>query len=187
MVTQTKAREHIARAILADSRMPSELDVILQEADGEGQDAAKTLPLLLVEFSQSSRPEYKNTEFVGYEYNDDGEQTSRIFERDWEATAHIELWTADGSAHNIDELADTLVSVLYGYETGTTDDLFFDENNNTVEDLWHFKLQEGFRADELTQTPSVRRWRQVAEVHGSQMYQSEAQPPIRDVTIESDQ
>jgi|APHM01.1.fsa_nt_gi hypothetical protein len=184
MVTQQKAREHIARAVLTDPRMPSELDFLLQEADSSGSDAYKTLPLLLVEFESTSRPDHRNSNLVGYKQNNAGERIAEVFEREWEATAHIELWTADGSDYDVDELADTLISILYGYETKTTDDPFLDENGDTVDGLWHFELQDGFRADDLVQTPSVRRFRQVAHVYGAHEYVSEEIPPVEVVDPE---
>lgn len=189
MVTQPKAREHLARAVLTDPRMPSELDVLLQEADGDGRDGAKTLPLLLVEFDQTSRPDKKTTSLVGYKTDDDGNRIAKVYEDEWQATAHVELWTADGSTYDVDTLGNTLTSVLYGYQTRTTDDPFLDSNGDPVPDMWHFDLLDAFRADDLVQTPTVRRWRQRAEVYGAQEYVEQEQPPVTSVVpdVENDE
>jgi len=181
MVTKPEARELIARAVLQDTRMPSELDVIIQEPDAEGKDATKTLPLLLVELDDVERPDVTNSDFVGYEENNNGEQIARVFESEWEATARIELWTADGSSFNIDTLGEKLHEVLYSYDNRGTDEFFTDENGNPVESLWNFSLGDGQREDELTQTPTVRRWRQLADVYGARYYVEEEQEPVRDV------
>lgn len=178
MVTQPEAREAIARAVSGDSRMPSDLDVLLQEPDGDGRDAQKTLPLLIVQFEETARPDRKTTDVVGYKQNEDGDNVARIFEKEWSAQARIELWTADGSRYDVDNLGRTLTSVLYGYDTTTTNDPFLDDNGEEIEELWHFSLNEGFRADNLTQTPTVRRWRQFADVYGCELYVEDEQPTI---------
>jgi hypothetical protein len=183
MVTKPEARELIARAVLQDTRMPAELDVILQEPDAEGKDATKTLPLLLVELDDVERPAVTNSDFVGYKENDGGEQIARVFESEWEATARIELWTADGSSFDIDTLGEKLHEVLYSYDSRGTDEFFTDADGNPVESLWNFSLRDGQREDDLVQTPTVRRWRQLADVYGARFYVEEEQEPIRDLNI----
>lgn len=181
MVSQPEARDAIVRAVTNDSRMPDELDTITQEADGSGRDAQKTLPLLLVVFDSTSKPQNHNSEFVGYEKDFDGNNIARIYERQWEAEARIELWTADGSEYNIDTLSDKLVSILYGYEARATDDQFVDEDGNPIEGLWNFELTGGGRDDDLVQTPTVRKWTQNADVYGSELYTGPTGEPIKTV------
>jgi hypothetical protein len=186
MVTQQEARDAIARSVVNDGRLQDHLDsgvtvdTITQEADGGGSDAVKTLPLLLVVFDSSEKENYRNTELVGYKTNSDGERVAKIYEREWVAEARIELWTADRADNHdgIDTLSDALVSILYGYETRTSNDDFLDENGDPIEGLWHFSLGEGLRNDDTSQTPTVRRWEQIAEVYGAQRYVGEEQPPI---------
>jgi hypothetical protein len=183
MVTKPEARELIARAVLQDTRMPEELDVILQEPDSEGSDATKTLPLLLVELDEVERPAVMNSDFVGYETNDDGERVARVYEVEWEGVARIELWSADGSSYDIDSLGEKLHEVLYSYDSRGTDEFFTDESGNPVESLWNFSLRDGQREDDLTQTPTVRRWRQLADVYGARYYVEQEQEPIRDINV----
>jgi hypothetical protein len=179
MVSQPEAQDAIVRGITNDSRMPDELDTITQEADGSGRDAQKTLPLLLVVFDSTTKPQNHNSEFIGYEQDANGDDIARIYERQWEAEARIELWTADGSEYNIDSLSDDLVAILYGYEARATDDYFPDENGDPIKELWNFELTGGGREDDLVQTPTVRRWRQTATVYGTEFYTGPEQPPIK--------
>lgn len=181
MVTKPEARELIARAVLQDSRMPSGLDVILQEPDAEGSDATKTLPLLLVELDDVSRQSVTNSDFVGYKEDSDGNEIARIFESEWEATARIELWNAEGSEYNIDRLGEKVHEVLYSYDSRGTDEFFTDSDGNRVKSLWNFSLGDGSRDDDLTQTPTVRRWRQLADVYGARYYVEDEAVPIREV------
>jgi hypothetical protein len=55
--------------------------------------------------------------------------------------------------------------------------------------MWHFDLLDAFRADDLVQTPTVRRWRQRAEVYGAQEYVEQEQPPVTSVVpdVENDE
>jgi hypothetical protein len=179
MVTKPEARELIARAVLEDSRMPAELDVILQEPDAEGRDAVKTLPLLLVELDEVERPAVTNSDFVGYKKNDSGERVAEVYESEWQATARIELWTADGSDNNVDRLGETLHEVLYSHDSRGTDEFFTDENGDAVKSLWNFSLRDGQREDDLIQNPSVRRWRQLADIYAARFYVEEAGDPLQ--------
>lgn len=178
MVTQPEAREVIAQNIVTDSKFDKHLgssvtfDTITQEADGSGQDAAKTLPLISVTFSSAEESNYKNTDLVGYKLDADDNRIAEIYEREWEAEATIQLWTADGSDNisGVDQIADTLLSVLYGYDSSASNDDFVDENDNPVKGIWNFSLTGGVREDDLAQTPTVRRWEQTAEVYGFERY-----------------
>jgi hypothetical protein len=184
MVTKPEARELIARAVLQDTRMPSELDVILREPDADGKDATKTLPLLLVELDEVSRPEVTNSDFVGYKQDNSGNDVARVFESEWEATAQIELWTAAGSSYDVDELGEKLHEVLYSYDSRGTDECFTDADGSAVTSFWNFSLGDGSREDDLTQTPTVRRWRQLADVYGARYYVEDEEEPIREVEPE---
>lgn len=184
MVTKPEARELIARAVLQNSRMPSELDVILREPDAEGKDATRTLPLLLVELDEVSRPEVTNSDFVGYKQDDAGNDVAKVFESEWEATARIELWTAAGSSYDVDELGEKIHEVLYSYDSRGADEYFTDADGFPVTSFWNFSLGDGSREDDLTQTPTVRRWRQLADVFGARYYVSTESPPIREIETE---
>jgi len=73
MVTKDETRAAVARSVLSDSRVPSDdIDVLLQEADQDGQDAVKTVPLLLVRFESDSEQTERNTDLVGFDLDDDG-------------------------------------------------------------------------------------------------------------------
>jgi len=183
MVTKPQARQLLARAVLTDTRIPSEMDVIIREADSDGSDATKTLPLLLVVFDSGDRFAGVNTDLVGHELNENDERVAEIYERQWEAEARIEVWTAEGSSYEADELGSKVHDVLYGYDTKTSDDPFLDASENEVESLWHFHINSGRRVDDLIQTPTVRRWRIEADVYGSHKYKGSTQEPIQSVDL----
>lgn len=187
MVTQPQARELIARAVLQDTRITDDLDVILQEPDGEGSDSQKTVPLLYVSFTETTEPDVYNSDLVDYKTNDDGERVARIFGAEWEAVAQIEIWTADRSRHDIDELGEQLHSILYAYDSSSLDRSFQNADGMAVPGLWNFSLQDGGREDDLTQTPTVRRYRQLADVYGTRYYVETPSEPIREVDPEFDQ
>jgi len=186
MVTKPEGRKLIARNVLTDPRVPDELDVIVQEADSDGSDATKSLPLLLVVLDSADRFAGVNTELVGHKLNDDDERVAKIYERQWQAEARIEVWTAEGSSHDADTLGSTIHDVLYGHDTKSSDDPFLDASNNEVESLWHFHINSGRRVDDLIQTPTVRRWRILADVYGSHTYIGSTQEPIQSIDLPED-
>jgi hypothetical protein len=185
MVTKDETRAAVARSVLSDSRVPSDdIDVLLQEADQDGQDAVKTVPLLLVRFESDSEQTERNTDLVGFDLDDDGNQVAQIYERQWEGELIVEVWTAAVSRFDVDELGKTVQSVLYGFDTKASNDPLIDENGDEIDGIWKFSMTSSRRVDDLAQTPTVRRWRNIVEIYGSHQYKAPEKPVIE--TIDQD-
>jgi|APHM01.1.fsa_nt_gi hypothetical protein len=181
MVTKDKTRKAVAYSILNDPRVPSDIDVLLEEADPDGQNAAKTIPLLNITFDSDSKFNQRNTELVGYKLDDNGNRVAEIYERRWEGELFVESWTADASNVDADELGTTIQSVLYGFDTKSSNDTLIDPDGNPVDDIWRFSVRGGRRIDDLSNTPTVRRWRNRVEVYGAEQYKTPAQTPLEGV------
>jgi len=182
MVTKDETRAAVARSVLADPRVPSDdIDVLLQEADQDGQDAVKTIPLLLIRFESDSEQNERNSDFAGFDLDDDGNRVAEVYERQWEGELIVEVWTAAVSRFDIDELGKTVQSVLYGFDTKSSNDPLIDENGDEIDGIWKFSVTGSRRVDDLAQTPTVRRWRNIVEVYGSQQYKTPAQSSLDNV------
>lgn len=179
MVTKSEAKEIIVSNIVNDARIPDTVDTITREPDMGGADAQKTVPLLLLAFDDTSRATHLNSDFVGYKTDDDGNKVARVFQSQWETTARIEMWTADRSTHpSIEDLGPTLREVLYTFDSRSRGDPFLDDAGDPVDDIWNFSLQSGGRDDDLTTSPTIRRWVEQATVSGVRYFVEDELPPV---------
>jgi hypothetical protein len=181
MVSHDQAVEIIRDTIDRDDRIPDRMSYIIHEADTEGAHANVSLPLIEFQILDTSRDDLNNSNLTDFVFNSNGEKVGRIFELKWEMQLQMNVWTVGGSDHDADTLGQVLRTVLYDYDTLGPDETFQDERGEPVQDIWNFKLQNGERADDLTQTPTIRRFRQSAEVSGAEQYRQEGLDPIQEV------
>jgi hypothetical protein len=183
MVQSREALKIITDTLRRSGKMPEEMSYILHEPDPEGQDSAVSVPVVVLQDTETTRDDPSNDNIAGYMENDDGERIGTAYETKWEMSVQIDIWVAAGSDYNVDELGQKLHEVLYMYDTRGPDKTFVDEDGEACELLYDFTLQDGNRNDNLDQTPSVWRWRQLARVRGAELLTTSSEnPPIKDVT-----
>ena len=183
MVQSRESLDIIANTLQESPKFPEEMSYINREPDAEGQDAGVSLPITILRDTDNTRDDPANSNFTGYLTNDAGEDVGRIYETHWELSLQIDIWTAAGSDNDVDELGQKLYEVLYAYDSRGPDKTFVDEEGEPREMLYDFTLQDGTRNDMLDQTPSVRRWRQIARVRGAELLTTTStEPPVRNVT-----
>jgi hypothetical protein len=168
MVTSREAIEIIARTLDEHPEMPDEMSYLTHEADTDGSDAAVTVPVVEMQDIESGRDDPSNSNFIGYLTNDNDEDVAEVYETKWEMELRMDIWTAARSSHDVDELGKTMRKILYTYDSRGPDKQFTDETGVVEEGIYDFSLQEHLRDDSLTETPSVRRWRQFARVRGAE-------------------
>lgn len=182
MVGHERAVEIIRDNIDRDDRIPDKMSYVIHEADAEGEHANVSLPLLELQIANVSRDDDNNSTFAGYVFNTDGERVGRRYETKWEMTLRLNLWTADGSDYNVQEIGDVLHTVLFDYDELGPAELFTTESGEPVEDIWGFRLQDDERVDDFGQTPTVRRLRKTALVRGANEYTQTGEEPIKTTT-----
>lgn len=182
MVSHREAVEVIRDTIDRDNRIPDAMSYVIHEPDTEGAQANVSLPLIVFEILDTTRDDQNNSNFKEYVYNSKGQQVGRIFEEKWQMSLQMGIWTADGSDYNADELAATLRTVLYDYDVKGPDKTFQDDQGDPVPDIWNFTLEDTERADDLTQTPTIRRVRVSAQVYGAEQYRQDGLDTVQQVT-----
>lgn len=187
MVTHREAMEVIADTLREDRGIPQEMSYLLHEADPEGEDAAVSLPMVEMQDVQVLRDDPSNSTFLTYLVNDDGEEVGYVYETKWEMRLQMDIWTAAGSDYDADELGKQLRKVLFAYDTRGPGMSFTDDQGEPVDDIYDFSLRRSLRNDELNQTPSVRRFRQVARVRGAEILTKESPAPVIRETTEDAQ
>lgn len=183
MVQSRDALTIIADTLRRSPKMPEEMSYVLREPDPDGQDSAVSVPVTVLKDTETTRDDPSNDNLTGYLENDAGERVGKIYETKWQMSLQIDIWTAAGSDYNVDTLGQELHEVLYAYDTRGPDRTFVDDEGEPRELIYDFTLQNGSRNDNLGQTPSVRRWRQLARVRGAeQLTTTSDNPPVRNVT-----
>jgi len=178
MVTHEEAVKVIRDNIDRDTRIPDRMSYIIHEADQEGQHSNVSLPLIEMVIENVSRDDRNNTTFSGFVYDSDGNQVGRRFETKWEMQLYMNLWTADGSDHNVSELGSVLHTVLFDHDELGPDEPFTTEDGEPFDDIWGFRLGDSERTDEFGQTPTVRRVRLTSTVRGLEEYRQTGEDAV---------
>jgi hypothetical protein len=185
MTSPRESMEIVARAVAQSGELPSEMSLLLQEADQSADDADVSLPLLEITPTQVDNVVVHNTDLVGYVTDSDGNRTGRIYFSDYEMSISIDIWTTKDGGYDPDELGERLREALYPYSSYGPQRPFLDDEQNPIEQITYFRLQDGERTDDLLQTPTVRRWSQEVELWGCEEFRTD-EDYIVDVSYPSD-
>lgn len=174
MVSPRESMEAVAQAIANAGTLPSELSVLLHEADPENDDADVDLPLLEIQPITVDNVVVDNTDLVGFTEDNYGNQTGRIYSSEYEMGIQLDLWTAaSDDTYDPDTLGRQLRDALYPYSSyGPGQDLT-DENGDPLQAITYFRLGDGERSDGLLETPTVRRWSQEIELWASEEFRTD--------------
>jgi len=186
MVAPRTTMETIATAVAKSGKLPSEMSLLLQEADAASDDADVDLPLLEVTPVEVDHVVVNNTDLVGYVTDDDGNRTGRIYYSEYEMTVQLDIWTTKNDGYDPDDLGARLRRALYPYSSYGPQQEFVDDDNNPIDQITYFRLGSGERTDDLIQTPTVRRWSQEVEVWGCEEFRTD-EDYIASVSYPSDQ
>lgn len=179
MVTNREATQIIGRTVAEHPDMPDELSYITHEADTDGEDSVVSVPVIELQDIETERDDPSNSNFVTYLTNDQDQRVAELYETKWEMELRMDIWTAARSSFDVDELGKTLRKILYTYDSRGPDQQFVDDDGTVENGIYDFSLRDGGREDSLTETPSVRRWRQFARVRGAeQLHLTLDGPPI---------
>lgn len=164
MVAPADSMKTVARAIANSGNLPSDMSLLLHEADADNQDADVDIPLLEIELVDSERVHPNNTDLVGWKVDDDDNRIGRIYHSEYELTLEIDVWTAANDDYDANEMGKAVRNALYPYSSYGPQQSFTDENGQPIDEIFRFVISDGTRSDDLIQTPTVRRWRQEVEL-----------------------
>lgn len=173
MVSPRDSMETVARAVAKSGKLPSEISLLLHEADTSADDADVDLPLLEIQPVEVSNVILNNTDFVDYITDGDGNRTGRVYTSDYEMTMTLDIWTTEDDGYNPDDLGEQLRAALYPHSSYGPQEPFVDDEGAPIDEITYFRLGTGERADDLIQTPSVRRWSQEVELWGYEQFTTE--------------
>lgn len=166
MVSPKDSLEAVERAVKRSDKLPDQTSYLLEEVDAEGSDADVSLPVVEMELIASERVRPNNSDLVGYKTDASGNRIGRVYHSQYEMSVEINIWTAEGGSHDPDDLGERLREALYMHSTNGPARPFRDVNERPIDSIIRFQLGDGERADELVQSPTLRRWRQEIELWG---------------------
>lgn len=153
-----EALSSVRATVEHSQQMPTDLDYIEQEPGDENRDI--TLPVLVFQPLTAIRLSDFNTDFDGYVQNDAGDDVGRVFAAEYRLGIQLDIWTASGSSYSERTLGNKLHDALYPHDTSGPGRPLLDENGNPIDSVWKFQIEDGTQANDLTGTPTLRRWRQ---------------------------
>jgi hypothetical protein len=158
------------------SDIPDSANFIGYEPDIDSESIK--LPLIEVSTGLMSELSEMNTDFVGFQKDDQGRDIGRIYESLYTLELNIAVWTAHGSKYSPREISDAIRDALYAHSTSGPARPLRNPDGSPVDEVWRFAVQEGEQTDDLATSPTLRRWQQDVVVSASERYvtNSEADP-----------
>lgn len=172
MVSPRGSMESVARAIARSDEVPSDLGLSLQEADTDNDDANIDMPLVEIQPVDVEHVVVNNDDLVGYVTDDEGNRVGKIYFSEYEMEIDINLWTTKGDGYDPDDLGERLRKALYPHSSYGPQQSFLAEDGEEIDQITYFRLGEGERADDLIQTPTVRKWSQTVELWGCEEFRT---------------
>jgi hypothetical protein len=173
MTTPREAMERVALAVADSDKLPSDMSLLLQEADTSADDADVDLPLLEIQPVDIENVVVHNTDLVGYVTDNSGNRTGRIYYSEYEMTISLDIWTTRNDGYDPDDLGEDLREALYPYSSYGPQRPFLDEEQVPDDQITYFRIADGERTDDLIQTPTVRRWSQEVELWGCEEFRTD--------------
>ena len=176
--------------------LPEHTDFLKYEEDMLGEDANVSLPLVQLDQITVDYLNEWNTDRIGYMVNDQGQQVGRVYHNEYELSLEIDLWTAAQSRYDVNELGTALRRWLYRHDKGSAgvplpfemgEYYIEDDDGNQVrlDDVWDFRLVSAERADDITGSPTIRRWRYQIDIASFEAFGVEADdPPVEDTVLQ---
>lgn len=181
MATPQDVVDAILRSVENSGQMPSKLSYLDDAADQDGADSGVKLPVVEAEIIGVTHYNEFNTDFVEFTFDDSGNQTGRVYHDEYEVLVELDIWTAEQSQFDPDDLGASMRSALYAHTDGAQGEPFLDENGDEMDDIWSFEVQSGERRDDTFQTPTLRRWRQDVRARAYHEYEIPADSSVSDV------
>jgi hypothetical protein len=164
MVAPRASLEAVARAIANSGELPSDMGLVMREADVDSDDSDVDVPALEVQTDEVENVVIHNSDLTDYIVDDDGNRVGRVYTSDYEMTLSLSLWTTEGDGYTPNELGQALRNALYQYSSYGPDRPLLDEEGAPLDDIYYFRIGDGQRADDLIRNPTVRRWEQEVEL-----------------------
>jgi hypothetical protein len=141
------------------------------------------LPLIEVSTGIQNQLSESNTDFVGFKTDDSGNDIGRIYETLYTLEITVAIWTAHGSKFSPRNISDAVRDALYAHDTAGPAQPLRHPDGSPVDEVWRFALQDGEQTDDLTTSPTLRRWQQNVVVSASEQYITDEEDPAEAINL----
>lgn len=147
--------EEIVLAIRDSGLLPDRTNYVGYEPNIDTE--AIKLPLVEVVILDEVRIAEHNTDRVGTITDDDGNAVGKLFHALYQLSLEVNVWTAQDSKHDPDDLGNEIYTALYRYDSAGP-------GESLADDVWRVRLGDGEPDDDFTTSPTLRRWSQTLDV-----------------------
>lgn len=166
MATPIQILYEIRDALDDSDDLPRSVNYLVQEADMDGHDADVKIPVVQITPVSSARITDFNTDAVERITDGSGNEIGRRYHAEYQMVIQIDVLTVDDRTDDnelIRSLTNSLRNALYQYDSAGP-------STKLEESVWRFVVDEGERIDDLTMTPTLRRWRQDVTVWSYEVF-----------------
>lgn len=161
-------------------------EIIIREVDFEGEDSAIKSPFMEITVVSNVQSDPHDTNLVGYETDANGNRTGRIFSASFELDLQMDIYVAAGDAgHDATDLGTELFRALRKHDEREQSLPLPDSDGNPLDDVTHFRLGDGDRNDDLSMSPSIRRWTKEARLSFKDDV-STSEPYVKTVQVQNE-
>lgn len=158
----------LIRSIRRSNRLPDALNYIGYRPDKQNSDANVKLPVLTIEPVSHIRITEFNTDQVDTitQTDADGNEVTvgRVFAAEYRIDFNIAVWVASGSSYDVRNIGNNLWTALYRHDSSGPGEPFISADGTEIEGIWKVQIRDGEPHDDLTHTPSLRRWNQMVSI-----------------------
>lgn len=166
MVRPDTALDGVVTALKESNRLPDATTYSIYEVDSDGGQANLRPPIVEVTTNDVMRSDSHNTDLVGMETDNAGNEIGYIFNAQFEMPFQIDVWTAEGGDYDPHELGEAVRYALYQYDDQQRGLPLPDPNDpsTNLSEVEKFTMGDGGIRNDLSMTPALRRWRQTGDI-----------------------
>jgi hypothetical protein len=174
MVRPNEIVEALLYSLKQSDAIPDEANYIGYEPDINSESIK--LPLVQITMLDKIDANEINSEFVGFRTDDDGNQIGRIYETLYNQQYDVSVWTAHDSQYSARGLGDAVRDSLYEHTTGGPNEpLIYPDDGSEITDVWRMNLIDAQHTNDLSTSPTLRRWTETVRVSASERYITDAE------------
>lgn len=159
----------IIHSLQQSDDIPSETNFVGYNPDINSESIK--LPVIVVSTGPRVNLSDTNTDFIGHKTDDSGDEIGYIYSTLYTFELDVAVWTAHDSKYSPRIIGDAVRDVLYSHaSSGPALPLTYPDDGSPIDDVWRFILQDGSQNDDLTTSPTLRRWEQTVTVSASERY-----------------
>lgn len=149
--------EGVLYTLQKSDKLPDKMSFIGYEPDIESEPIK--LPIIEVDMGTQVSIDEVNTDFVGFEEDESGNDVGRIYQTLYTQELRVSVWTAQDSRYDPRDISDDVRTELYSHVTsGPGKPLRHPDDDRILGDTFRIWMTEGEHTDDLSTSPSLRRW-----------------------------